>query len=144
MAIKLTEKKCVPCEGGTLPLKKEKVEEYLKELEGWESKEDTLIFRTFSFKSFKEAIDFVNQVAHIAEQEQHHPDIHIHYKKVILKLTTHAIKGLSENDFIMASKIDMMYAWQEKIEKVLVKKLFSIKSFGVIVIILLIILLLKI
>jgi len=139
----LTEKKCVPCEGGTLPLKKDKVEEYLKEVEGWESKEDKLIVKTFALKSFKEAIDFVNQAAGIAEQEQHHPDIHIRYKKVTLELTTHSIKGLSENDFIMASKIDMMYKWEEKVQKVVVKKLFSIKLLVAAVIILFIILLLK-
>lgn len=139
----LTQRKCVPCEGGTLPFAQEKVEEYLKEVAGWELKDNKLIFKMFSFKSFKEAIDFVNQVAGIAEEEQHHPDIYIHYKKVTLELTTHAIKGLSENDFIMASKIDMMYGWREKVEKVVVAKLFSIKFLVIVIAVLLLILLLK-
>ncbi|OHA71039.1 MAG: hypothetical protein A3D64_00015 [Candidatus Wildermuthbacteria bacterium RIFCSPHIGHO2_02_FULL_49_9] len=139
----LTEKKCVPCKEGIPPLKKEKIEKYLKEVEGWEAKKGKLISRTFSFKSFKEAINFVNQVAGIAEQEQHHPDIHIRYKKVTLELTTHAIAGLSENDFIMASKIDAMHNWEENVQKVVVEKLFSFKLLVVVVIVLLIILLLK-
>jgi len=143
MAMNLTQKKCVPCEGGTLPLAKEKVEEYMKEVQGWEVQENKVIEKTFSFKTFRESIDFVNQAAGIAEQEQHHPDMHIRYRKVTLELTTHAIKGLSENDFIMASKIDIMYGWKEKVEKVVVKKLFSIKLLVVVVIILLLILLFK-
>ncbi|MCH7552008.1 4a-hydroxytetrahydrobiopterin dehydratase [Patescibacteria group bacterium] len=136
----LTQRKCVPCEGGTPPFTQEKVEEYLQEVSGWELKESKLIFKTFRFKSFKEAIDFVNQVASIAEQEQHHPDIHIRYKKVTLEFTTHAIKGLSENDFIMASKIDVMYGWQEKVEKVVIKKMFSIKFLVIVIVVLIIIL----
>lgn len=139
----LTSKKCIPCEGGTPPMEKEKIEEYLQEVAGWELKESKLILKTFSFKSFKEAIDFVNQVATIAEQEQHHPDIHIHYRKVTLELTTHAIHGLSENDFIMASKIDAMHEWKEKVEKVVVSKMFSIKFLVVAVVILIIILLVR-
>ena len=136
----LTQRKCVPCEGGTPPFTQEKVEEYLQEVSGWELKESKLIFKTFRFKSFKEAIDFVNQVASIAEQEQHHPDIHIRYKKVTPEFTTHAIKGLSENDFIMASKIDVMYGWQEKVEKVVIKKMFSIKFLVIVIVVLIIIL----
>ena len=136
----LTSRKCVPCEGGTPPFTQEKVEEYLQEVSGWELKESKLIFKTFRFKSFREAIDFVNQVASIAEQEQHHPDIHIRYKKVTLEFTTHAIKGLSENDFIMASKIDVMYGWQEKVEKVVIKKMFSIKFLVIVIVVLIIIL----
>ena len=136
----LTSRKCVPCEGGTPPFTQEKVEEYLKEVAGWELKDSKLIFKTFSFKNFKEAIDFVNQVASIAEQEQHHPDIYIRYRKVTLEFTTHAIKGLSENDFIMASKIDVMYGWQEKVEKVVIKKMFSIKFLVIVIVVLIIIL----
>lgn len=143
MAMNLTEKTCVPCEGGMPPLPADKIAEYLKELEGWDVKEDKLIARTFSFKTFKEGIDFVNQVANLAEQEQHHPDIHIRYRKVTLELTTHAIKGLSENDFIMASKVDVMYNWKERVEKVVAKKLSSVKILLFVVIILAVILLVK-
>ncbi|MCH8048477.1 4a-hydroxytetrahydrobiopterin dehydratase [Patescibacteria group bacterium] len=136
----LTSRKCVPCEGGTLPLRKEKIEEYMKEVQGWDVRDNRVIEKIFAFKSFREAIDFVNQVASIAEQEQHHPDIHIRYKKVTLEFTTHAIKGLSENDFIMASKIDVMYGWQEKVEKVVIKKMFSIKFLVIVIVVLIIIL----
>ena len=130
----LAGKKCVPCEGGTPPLEAEKIQEYLKEVEGWEVQENKLIKKTFKFKTFREGIDFVNQAANLAEEEGHHPDIHIRYNRVTFELTTHAIKGLSENDFIMASKIDLLHNWEEKVEKVVVKKLFSIKLLiGVIV-----------
>lgn len=120
-------KKCVPCEGGTPPLEAEKVQEYLKEVEGWEVQENKLIGKIFKFKTFREAISFVNRVANLAEEEQHHPDIIIRYRKVTFELTTHAIKGLSENDFIMASKIDWLYKWEEKVEKAVLPKIFSIK-----------------
>ena len=126
-------KKCVPCEGGTPPLASEKVQEYLKEVEGWEVQDNKLIKKTFKFKTFRESIDFVNQVANLAEDEGHHPDIHIRYNRVTFELTTHAIKGLSENDFIMASKIDLLHNWEEKVEKVVVKKLFSVKLLLVVV-----------
>lgn len=103
------------------------MQEYLKEVEGWEVQENKLIGKIFKFKTFREAISFVNRVANLAEEEQHHPDIIIRYRKVTFELTTHAIKGLSENDFIMASKIDWLYKWEEKVEKAVLPKIFSIK-----------------
>jgi 4a-hydroxytetrahydrobiopterin dehydratase len=139
----LAAKKCVPCEGGTPPLETEKIQEYLKEVEGWEVLDNKLIKKTFKFKTFRESIDFVNQVANLAEEEGHHPDILIRYNRVTFELTTHAIKGLSENDFIMASKIDLLHNWEEKVEKVVVKKLFSIKLLLAIVILLSVFLLWK-
>ena len=139
----LAGKKCVPCEGGTPPLADNKIQEYLKEVEGWEFENEKLIKKTFKFKTFRESIDFVNRVAGLAEQENHHPDIIIRFRKVTLELTTHAIKGLSENDFIMASKIDLSYNWEEKVEKVVVSKLFTVKVLATIVIILLVVLLFK-
>ena len=111
----LADRKCVPCEGGTPPLGREDINKYLGELsEGWEVLEDTStrlsagkIKKTFVFKDFLEAVGFVNKIADIAEAEGHHPDIRIHsYKKVDVELTTHAIGGLSENDFILAAKIE--------------------------------------
>ena len=137
----LVARKCVPCEGGTPPLEADKVQEYLKEVEGGEVYEDKLIKKTFKFKTFRESIDFVNRVANVAEEEQHHPDIHIRYSRVTFELTTHAIKGLSENDFIMASKIDLLHNWEEKVEKVVVKKLFSIKLLIVVIVFLTLLLL---
>lgn len=110
----LHEKKCVPCEGGTPTLTREQISEYQKQLQTpWEVVESNLpagrqekIHREFVFKDFIEAIEFVNNVAELAEKEDHHPDIHISYKKVTIELWTHAIGGLSENDFILASKIE--------------------------------------
>jgi 4a-hydroxytetrahydrobiopterin dehydratase len=130
----LAAKTCVPCEGGTPPMEHDRIQEYLGQVDGWELKENKLIFKTFKFKSFREAIFFVNQVANVAEEEGHHPDIHVYYKKVKLVLATHAIKGLSENDFIMASKLDLLYTWEEKVQKVLVKKLITIKVLVVLII----------
>lgn len=105
----LTQIKCVPCEGGTPPLEKDKVEEYLKQTPGWELTNDGVqIFREFRFKDFKESITFVNKVAEIAEAEGHHPDIFISYSRVKFNLYTHAIGGLSQNDFILAAKIDQV------------------------------------
>ncbi len=105
----LTSKKCIPCEAGTPPLKADKVQKYLSELKTpWEVEEGRKIKKKFVFKDFKEAMEFVNKVASIAEEEQHHPDVHIFYSKVTIELWTHAIGGLSENDFIMASKIEQI------------------------------------
>lgn len=103
----LREKKCVPCEGGVPPLAGKKLLEYSSQLKkSWEVVDGKKIRYRFQFKDFKEAMEFVNNVASIAEQEQHHPDIKIVYNKVTIELWTHAIGGLSENDFILAAKIE--------------------------------------
>ena len=102
----LTNKKCVPCDGGTLPLGSDAVAGYLKSVFGWQAEEDKKIKKEFKFKDFKGSMGFVNKVAGLAEEEGHHPSIFISYNKVRITLATHAIGGLSENDFIMAAKID--------------------------------------
>ena len=103
----LLKKKCVPCEGGMPPLGRADAQDYLGEVPSWTLDKDAkTISKEFKFKDFIGAINFVNNVAEIAESEGHHPDIHINYNKVLLELTTHAIGGLSENDFILAAKID--------------------------------------
>ncbi len=103
----LSQKKCVPCEGGTVPLTKDKIDEYMKAVDPqWQVVDDKSIKRKYKFKDFKESMDFVVRVANLAESEGHHPDITINYNKVTLELTTHAIGGLSENDFIMAVKME--------------------------------------
>ena len=105
----LTSKKCVPCEGGTKPLAKDKIEEYLPALDPqWEVIDNLKLKRRFKFKDFKQAMEFVNKVADLAESEGHHPDIRINYNKVTLELTTHAIGGLSENDFVIAAKTELI------------------------------------
>ena len=103
--MKLAENKCVPCEGGTPPLGESKVNILIKEVPLW-SLRDGHLFRSFKCRNFKEAMVFVNSLANLAEEEGHHPDICIHYNRVEVELWTHAIKGLSENDFIMAAKTD--------------------------------------
>jgi 4a-hydroxytetrahydrobiopterin dehydratase len=104
----LERRKCVPCEGGTPPLTRDQAEPLLAQVsQEWKIEGSTLI-RTFRFHDFKASIAFVNQVAEIAEQEGHHPDLHISWNKVRVELTTHAIHGLSENDFILAAKIDKL------------------------------------
>jgi 4a-hydroxytetrahydrobiopterin dehydratase len=103
----LLNKKCVPCEGGVPPIAKEDASAYLDLLSGWTlSSDGKKISKEFKFKDFIGAVNFINLVADIAEGEGHHPDIQIHYNKVLLELFTHAIGGLSENDFILAAKID--------------------------------------
>lgn len=105
--LKLKEVKCVSCEGGVEPLAKSAVTRLMTELTGWTLLKDGLsIEKNLEFKNFDKAMDFVNLVADLAEFEGHHPDIDIRYNKVKLVLSTHAIGGLSQNDFILASKID--------------------------------------
>jgi len=105
----LTSKKCVPCEGGIPPLKLKEIKEYKKQVnDGWKVLDNTKISREFKFKDFVETMKFVNEVAKIAEQEGHHPNICIYWGKAVVELWTHAIGGLHENDFILASKIDKL------------------------------------
>ena len=105
--MKLINKKCVSCEGGAPPLTEAQIQEYLPELKtGWKVLENKKIQKEFVFKGFAEAIAFVNKVANLAEAENHHPDIHIFYRKVTIELWTHSVNGLSENDFILAAKVD--------------------------------------
>lgn len=103
----LQEEKCVPCEGGTPPLGPEEARALAIQTPEWTVHEKS-IERTFKFKDFREAIAFINHVADIAEGQGHHPDIYIFYNKVRLELSTHAIGGLSRNDFILAAKIDAL------------------------------------
>ena len=101
--------KCVPCEGGTAPLTKRDAEETMKHVPGWVlDPEGIHISRKFTFKDFAEAMVFVNKVAVIAEEEGHHPIIAVNWNKVGLDLFTHAIGGLSTNDFIVAAKINAL------------------------------------
>lgn len=103
----LTKKHCVPCEGGAQPIPKKEAQAYHTEVPEWTLHQKSLQ-RDFKFKNFKEAMAFINKVADIAEEEGHHPDIYIFYNKVKMQLSTHAIGGLSTNDFILAAKIDRL------------------------------------
>ena len=104
----LLKKKCVPCEGKMKPLNQEQIDALMPEVPGWTVSPDLkMISREMTFKDFVEGIIFINEVAHLAEEEGHHPNLKLHsYKKVLVELYTHAINGLSENDFILAAKIN--------------------------------------
>jgi 4a-hydroxytetrahydrobiopterin dehydratase len=109
---KLHKKKCIACDGNTLPFDKSEIHKYLKKVDGWEVKSNDVknffLEKEFRFKNFIESQEFVNQVGLISETEGHHPDIHFGwgYSKIII--FTHAIKGLAESDFILAAKIDQI------------------------------------
>jgi 4a-hydroxytetrahydrobiopterin dehydratase len=103
----LISKRCIPCEGGTKPLNDEKVRCYLDDLPGWVSDENT-IFKKFEFKNYYQTIFFVNAVAWIAHRENHHPEMEVSYRACKIRYSTHAIDGLSENDFICAAKVEAL------------------------------------
>jgi 4a-hydroxytetrahydrobiopterin dehydratase len=115
---KLTEKRCVPCEGGTPPLDDAATSLLLGEVDGWRradapnsenaAKNEPRISKQFRFKDFLGAMAFLNKMAAIAEAEGHHPDFCVHYNRVDVTLWTHSVGGLSENDFIVAAKVDAM------------------------------------
>ncbi len=104
----LSKKRCVPCEGGVKPLTPQKAQELHAELDpDWMVVDDAhILVREFRFKDFADAMAFANKVAALADEENHHPDLTISWGSVGVELSTHAIGGLSENDFILAAKID--------------------------------------
>jgi 4a-hydroxytetrahydrobiopterin dehydratase len=110
LPMNLTKKKCIPCEDKTMkPFTTKQAKEYMKHVPKWElAKNAKKISRTWLFKDFVKALAFVTKVAKVAEREGHHPNISIDYNKVTLDLWTHSIGGLSENDFIVAAKINAL------------------------------------
>ena len=106
----LLKKKCEPCEGGVIPFDISKIHEYQKKVDGWGiiKNEKNIFFleKKFLFKNFLESQKFVNEVGRVSEDEGHHPDIMFGWGYAKINITTHAIEGLSENDFILAAKID--------------------------------------
>ena len=106
----LLNKKCVPCEGGVSAFDLSEIHKYQKKVDGWDIIKNEaniyLLEKKFSFKNFLKSQNFVNEVGKIAENEGHHPDILFGWGYAKINITTHAIKGLSENDFILAAKID--------------------------------------
>lgn len=106
-ACDLSKKNCIPCQGGIPPLKGKELLELQKQLgNGWKVIDEHHLEKEYLFKDFVEALAFTNKVGELAEQEDHHPDIHLAYGKVILQSWTHKIDGLSESDFILAAKCD--------------------------------------
>jgi 4a-hydroxytetrahydrobiopterin dehydratase len=106
----LATKKCVPCEGGVPKLSPAEAERLLAQTPAWQIVAGgERIRREWTAKHFRAALEFVNEVGRVAEEEQHHPDIHVTgYRQVAIEIYTHAIGGLSENDFILAAKIDRL------------------------------------
>ena len=106
----LLNKKCAPCEGGVIPFDISEIHKYQKKVDGWDIVKDEkntfLLEKKFKFKNFLESQKFVNNVGEISEAEGHHPDIYYGWGFAKINITTHAIEGLSENDFILAAKID--------------------------------------
>ncbi|MBN8530745.1 MAG: 4a-hydroxytetrahydrobiopterin dehydratase [Alphaproteobacteria bacterium] len=106
----LAEKKCVACEGGVKALTEAEAKAHLKDVPGWELKDNaTWLFRRFQFKNFTSALAFVNQAGDIAEAEGHHPDITFGWGYAEFRIQTHSVGGLHENDFILAAKISINY-----------------------------------
>ena len=106
----LSKKKCIPCEGGISGFDITEIHKYLKMVDGWKVEADEIkiyfLLKEFKFKNFKDSQNFINKVGEISEQEGHHPDILFGWGYAKISITTHAIEGLSENDFILAAKID--------------------------------------
>ena len=104
----LTTKECKPCEGGTQPLAQDEINTLMKRLDGW-VQHDGAIGKTFEFKNYYQTMAFVNAVAWLSHREDHHPDLTVHYSKCRVEYSTHAVGGLSENDFICAAKVDSLF-----------------------------------
>ena len=107
----LNKKKCEPCTGNTEKFTKVKIEKFLKQINTWSiNDKQEMIFKKFKFKNYKLTIEFINKISNISEQEGHHPDISFGWGYAKIIITTHAIEGLSENDFILAAKIDQIFS----------------------------------
>ena len=108
----LTKKKCIPCEGGVIPFNISEIHKYQKKVDGWDilknEKKIFYLYKKYEFNNFLESQSFINKVGEISENEGHHPDIMFGWGYAEIKITTHAIEGLSENDFILAAKIDQL------------------------------------
>ena len=110
---KLYKKKCIACDGNTVAFDTSEIHKYQKKVDGWDVKENEkqiyFLEKNFKFKNFIDSQDFINKVGKISEKENHHPDISFGWGYAKIVITTHAIEGLSENDFILAAKIDQIF-----------------------------------
>ncbi|MBC5806790.1 MAG: 4a-hydroxytetrahydrobiopterin dehydratase [Candidatus Eremiobacter antarcticus] len=104
----LAEQTCVPCRGGVPPLESDKIAELLPQLTGWQAVDNHHLRKEYRFKNFVKALDFVNRVGALAEEQKHHPDVRLSYGEVVLEILTHKIDGLTESDFIFAAKCDAL------------------------------------
>lgn len=108
MTEQLADKQCVPCRGGVPPLKGKELQAFLRNVPQWTAPNEHHLHREFRFPDFRQALDFVNRVGAVAEEQGHHPDMLLSWGKVEVTLWTHKIDGLTESDFIMAAKIDRL------------------------------------
>ena len=108
MTEQLADQQCVPCRGGLPPLKGSELEAFHKSVPGWSIVNEHHITRAFSFPDFRKALDFVNRVGELAEEQGHHPDILLTWGKAEITVYTHSVSGLTESDFILAAKIDKL------------------------------------
>ncbi len=109
MMVELRKIRCVGCEGGIPALTSDEIKNFLPQLKDWKVSDDNKwISRRFSFKNFYETMAFVNAVAWISNQEDHHPDMEVGYNYCLMKYNTHAVNGLTQNDFICAAKVDAL------------------------------------
>jgi len=108
MSTDLADRKCVPCRGGVPPLTRQEMEPLLARVSEWQAEADKKLVKEFRFKNFAEALDFVNRIGAVAEEEGHHPDLYLAWGLVRVYIWTHKIDGLTESDFILAAKIDRL------------------------------------
>jgi len=104
----LTNKQCKPCEGGVPPLSQPEIDGLMRQLEGWQQ-QGQMIGKTYHFKNYYQVIAFVNAIAWMTHREDHHPDLKVTFNSCAVEYSTHAIQGLSENDFICAAKVDALF-----------------------------------
>lgn len=105
----LAERHCVPCRGGVPPMRGDQLKNFSQQVPDWKVVDEHHLARTFLFPDFRQALDLVNRIGEVAEQEGHHPDLCLSWGKVDAQIYTHKINGLSESDFVLAAKIDRLY-----------------------------------
>lgn len=110
MATALADRTCVPCKGGIPPLTQDEYAPLLAQLDAWQVEAGKKLAKRFKVKNFVQAVDFVNRITPVAEEQGHHPDLYVRWGEVRVSLWTHAIDGLTESDFVMAAKIDRAFA----------------------------------
>ena len=104
----LADKTCIPCKGGIPPLKGQPLRALADQLVSWQVIDEHHLTRTYAFEDFAQALAFTNRIGHLAEEQDHHPDIHLTWGKVRVDIWTHKIDGLTESDFVFAAKCDKL------------------------------------
>jgi 4a-hydroxytetrahydrobiopterin dehydratase len=110
----LADRQCVPCKGGVPPLTSEEIAPLLAQLEGWKVMENHHLEKRYTLKNFVQALDLVNRIGSLAEEQNHHPDIFLAWGRVDVKIWTHKINGLTESDFVFAAKCDRAHAGMKR------------------------------